>query len=171
MTRQPIIVGVAVALAMAIAACGSSKPTSAGASTRAASLGYSECMRTHGVPNFPDPSPGHGFQFSANSGINPQAPAFQSADRSCQKLLPGAGPGAGQASAATRAAMLRTSECMRRHGISGFPDPTSSLPSNQDAYSVIDDIRGVVLAIPVNINPESPAFQHALTACKGHLHL
>jgi hypothetical protein len=169
MTRKPITVVLAATLAIAITACGTNKPSSAGASVHPSFLSYSECMRTHGVPDFPDPAAGGGIQISDNSGTIPQAPAFQSADRSCRKLLPGGGPGAQHASAATRAAMLRTSECMRRRGIPGFPDPTSALPSNPAAYSLVDDRGGVVLAIPARINPQSAAFRHALTACGGQL--
>jgi hypothetical protein len=49
-------------------------------------------MRAHGVPSFPDPVPGSGgVKLDAGSTVNPQSPAFQSAQQSCTKLLPGGG--------------------------------------------------------------------------------
>lgn len=58
-------------------------------------LKYSECMRANGGPNFPDPSPGGGFQFSAGSGIDPSSPAMKAAQATCRKLLPAGGPPSG----------------------------------------------------------------------------
>ena len=53
-------------------------------------LKFSRCMRSHGVPNFPDPPPasggGFGFVFGG-SGIDPAAPLFRLAQRSCISLL------------------------------------------------------------------------------------
>jgi hypothetical protein len=89
-------------------------------------------MRSHGVPNFPDPTVGgNGVQFlGSGSGNNPQSPAFQSAQTSCQRLLPGGGPGSGPPSAQAHDQLLQIAECMRRHGISSFPDPKVGSPSN-----------------------------------------
>ena len=59
-------------------------------------LAYSQCMRTHGVPNFPDPTfQGGGVQvrFGPGSGINPQSPAFQNAARQCKGVFGGKGGG------------------------------------------------------------------------------
>jgi hypothetical protein len=47
---------------------------------------------------------------------------------------------------------------------SGFPDPTTSRPSNRADYN-ISDRDGVFLAIPNSIDMRSPAFQHAAAAC------
>jgi hypothetical protein len=54
-------------------------------------LRFSQCMRSHGVPKFPDP------QFAANGGtllkigkdVNPNSPQFKAAQKACQKLVPG----------------------------------------------------------------------------------
>jgi hypothetical protein len=43
-------------------------------------------MRSHGVPDFPDP--GHDGAFDLPSGINTQAPQFQRATQACMKVLP-----------------------------------------------------------------------------------
>jgi hypothetical protein len=63
-------------------------------------LAFSACMRSHGVPNFPDPpSGGQAIRILPGSGIDPQSPQYQRATTSCQKYLgkgsklgPGAGP-------------------------------------------------------------------------------
>jgi hypothetical protein len=152
--------------ALVIAGCGSSgKPShTAGA---AQGIKFADCMRSHGVPNFPDPSGGGGgIHFSSSSGINPASPAFGAAQSSCAKLLPGGGPGAHEATAQQKATMLHLSQCMRAHGISGFPDPTSSPPASPVGFSIAFGSPGAFLAVPNTINPQSPVFKRAATACK-----
>jgi hypothetical protein len=51
--------------------------------SRAGQLRQAECMRAHGVTNYPDPLPGGGF--SIPSTINPRAPAFIAAAKACGK--------------------------------------------------------------------------------------
>lgn len=55
-------------------------------------------------------------------------------------------------------------QCMRARGVSGFPDPTTSVPSFGFA-GVISDRDGAILAIPSTIDQEAPAFVRAATAC------
>jgi len=57
---------------------------------------------------------------------------------------------------------------MRQHGVSGFPDPTLSLPSSPAGYSLLEDRGGVVLAVPSTINPASPTFKQAAAAWRVH---
>ena len=160
--HSPLITLAAIAGAVAIAACGSSGKNTQSAH-RDAFLVFSECMRTHGVPTFPDPSPGGGIHLS--SGMNPFSPAFKAAQGSCQKLLPGGGPGAAHPTAQAQAQTLKISDCMRQHGVSGFPDPTLSPPPNPAGYSIVEDRGGVVLAVPSTIDPGSPVFKQASAAC------
>jgi hypothetical protein len=120
-------------------------------------------MRSHGVPSFPDPSPGGGIHLTP--GLNPSSPAFKAAQASCQKHLPGGGPGAQHPSAQAVAQTLKISQCMRQHGVSGFPDPTLKPPSSPAGYSILEDRGGVVLAVPSTINPASPVFKQAGAAC------
>lgn len=158
----------AVACALTIAACGSAQRSdSARSSGYSQGVRYSDCMRSHGVPNFPDPSPGGGIPFiSANSGINTNSPAFQGAQSTCRTLAPGGQGVTAAMRTATDARWLTISRCMRRHGVPDFPDPTLSMPpSNSNAYGFISDQNGVVVALP-GTNPTSPAFLHAATACK-----
>jgi hypothetical protein len=87
-----VITLAAITCAMALAACGSSGHSVAVASSRSflaqSELKVSECMRSHGVPSFPDPSAGGGFNLN-RSGISPMSPTFGSAQQRCFKLLPG----------------------------------------------------------------------------------
>lgn len=129
-------------------------------------LAFAVCMRSHGVPDFPDPSGGGGVNLPAN--LNPASPAFEAARATCMKKLPGGGPPApsGAATAHFKAQMLATSECMRAHGVTDFPDPTVGRPpSNPAGYGIVEDAAGVVIAVPSSINPSSPAFKQAGKAC------
>jgi hypothetical protein len=78
-------------------ACQSLAPTQGGstAQNKAAALQFSACMRSHGVSNFPDPNANGGFMIGANNGIDPNSPQFQSAQKACQKYMPGASSGGG----------------------------------------------------------------------------
>jgi len=68
-------------------------------------LRFAQCMRSHGVPKFPDPtfSPNGGAKLtiSPNSGIDPASPQFRAAGKACRKFEPGGaeafkGPAGGQ---------------------------------------------------------------------------
>jgi hypothetical protein len=53
-------------------------------------LDYAACMRSHGVPNFPDPTvdgdgDGMGFENLLQSNVNPRAPAYRAAERACHR--------------------------------------------------------------------------------------
>jgi hypothetical protein len=171
--RREVIMLAAItcACAIAIAACGSSGHSAGAASSdssvRAAELRVSECMRSHGVPNFPDPSTGGGGGFNLNgTGISPQSPALRSAQQTCFKLLRGGSPFTQHKTAQAMAQDLRISECMRRHRVSGFPDPTVKPPSpNPSEYSAVEDTDGAVLAVPSTIDTSSPVFRQAAAAC------
>jgi hypothetical protein len=143
---------VVAGLALLAAACSSSgSPSSAGSggspsTSRSANspsaTAYSHCMRSHGVPNFPDP-PGNG-QVPKTSAqlLGVSGSHLQAAQIACQDLYPhNGGPGGvltrdslGQCEetgncpqALVQAAMtaLRTyARCMRSHGLPTWPDPT-----------------------------------------------
>ncbi len=169
--RVPIATAV-VAGVLVIAGCGSSSepssPSNSASNLAAAATRFASCMRLHGVPNYPDPTisgRGVSFNFKSTAGINQASPSYQAAQRSCGKLLPGGGPGSEKPSAATKAQLLTSSECMRAHRITGFPDPTTTPPKSSAGYSGVLDRNGVFLAIPTSIDVQSPAIRQALTAC------
>jgi hypothetical protein len=67
------------------------------AKAQAQMLKFSACMRSHGLPNFPDPKfSGGGAQLSMDksNGLNPNSPVFKAAEKACQKVMPGPPDGA-----------------------------------------------------------------------------
>jgi hypothetical protein len=95
---------------IAVAGCGSSGSTSSSdpggtsggndpAAANQKALEFAACMRSHGVPNFPDPTGGKidlrvqpGPNGSTNvNGADVNGPAFQSAMNSCRSYLPNGG--------------------------------------------------------------------------------
>jgi hypothetical protein len=74
------------------------------ANVRRAAVAMAVCMRSHGVPNFPDPTVrtgpmgGVGIQLGPPGGsVDPGSPAFQAARKACGPILKGAlGGGPGQ---------------------------------------------------------------------------
>jgi hypothetical protein len=130
----------AVVCAVAIAGCGgsgSSAVQAAATGTNAANpqaQAASQCMRAHGIRNFPDPVKGSGGGVGLSVTMTPgsptvtvegipfSGPAFTAAAKTC-KFGPGS-DGHGGLTAAQRRGMLENAECMRTHGVPNFPDPT-----------------------------------------------
>ena len=52
-------------------------------------LKFSQCMRTHGLPTFPDPNVSAGGISVDLNGLSRDSPAFQGAQQACKTLLPG----------------------------------------------------------------------------------
>ena len=79
------------------------------------------------MPNFPDPPASGPIRLP----VDLSSPAFEAAQAKCQKLMPGGGPprpgSTTHPSAQALTQMLKVSQCMRRRGISEFPDPGSSV--------------------------------------------
>jgi len=65
---------------------GGGAPAAISRQEQAQDLRFATCMRTHGVPNFPDP--GHDGAFTLPSGVDQQAPLFQSATKACTNVEP-----------------------------------------------------------------------------------
>jgi hypothetical protein len=148
MAGSPVWPGVAIALVFTVAGCasGTSSPTvpsigagptttasqagtssSGGDTALAQGLAYSQCMRTHGMPNFPDPIPtpsgGYGYH---TTGVNPQSPSFLSAQEACKSLAPDWWTGGQQLSPAQEQAWLTWAKCIRANGVPSFADPSFS---------------------------------------------
>ena len=158
--RILMIALIAIACALAVDACGS------GGKSQAASDGglkFAACMRSHGVPNFPDPTPGGGG-IKIPSGVDPASPSFQSAQRACQKLLPG-GPPSLKGSESRKLQLVKLAQCMRRHGLTTFPDPTNSPPvAPPSGGGIAFGSPGSFLSVPQSVI-QSPAFKQAAAAC------
>jgi hypothetical protein len=157
-----------VAATMALAGCSMQWPgaTPAAAKPSAdpkqAALRFSQCMREHGVPDFPDPTTSGNGNSSlvingsgSGSDLDPNATAFKDATAACQKYMPSGGAGRGKPDPQMQQKALRYSKCMRDHGLTDFPDPKT----NTDG--------GVSLQIDgsPDLDPTSPKFQAAQQAC------
>lgn len=136
-------------------------------------------MRSHRVPNWPDPNATSAFQVHVSGyhssvsvgpipGINEKSPAFLAAQNACLQLLPGGAalPGQQHPTAAAMALARAAAKCMRAHGVSSFPDPGTLMPSTPPPKTTLDNINGAVFLIPDAIDLQSPTVQHAATACR-----
>ena len=164
----------AVALGVTAAGCSSGSPISSAGSQSAATaapaggsdssastplaqaVAYSQCIRTHGVPNFPDPvqtpSGGYGYR---TQGIDPNSAAFQGALQAC-KTLPSPWNSTGQElSPEQQQAWLDWAKCVRAHGVPNLPDPTFS--------------SGGEVHLGGGGGSNSPQLQGAMDACKSRL--
>lgn len=106
-------------------------PGSSGANAdHAKAVKFADCMRSHGVSDFPDP-PGSG-EFTIDGVINgssldPNAPAFKRAIGACKGLEPTGFTGH-KRTASQQANALKFAQCMRANGVPDFPDPTPNGP-------------------------------------------
>ena len=128
----------------------STAATNAGAAVSGSpsALAYANCMRSHGVPRFPDPN--SKGQIDASSIANLNSPQYRQAQDVCRSLAPGGQDHSTQGGSLTphqQAQLLTYARCMRAHGVSNFADPTSS---------------GLSLS---GVDPNSPQFQAAQKAC------
>jgi hypothetical protein len=135
------------ALALLAAACGGSPsstgsggaPNSGGSASAASAVAYSRCMRSYGVPNFPDPSSSGGIPKESAQHVGVSSSQFNAAQRACQHLLPATG-GSLTASSLQQCYLAdvcpqalvqhalnagrKFARCMRAHGTPNWPDPT-----------------------------------------------
>jgi len=170
--RSALLGALFISLAVTLAACSggssSSDPTtttttsSGGSSSSGASnsvtqqaLKYAQCMRSHGVTNYADPSPGKA-QSIGGSGLDTNSPTYQAAASACQKYQPTAGNSTDQGpTSGAQTAQLKFAECMRSHGVTNFPEGNSS--GGQQSLS------------QYGIDTNSPTFQKANQACSSLL--
>lgn len=155
--RWGLLVALA-ALALGVAGCGggSSKSGSAsggGNSDSTKQVQYAQCMRKNGVPSFPDPVNGQfNLQVTPGGSLDPTTPQWKAAQQACKSLEP---PGLQSGSAQNnqqQSQALKFAACMREHGVPDFPDPQSQ--------------GGGIVIGGGNVDPNSPQFQSALTACR-----
>jgi hypothetical protein len=130
------------------------------------SLRFARCVRSDGVPNFPDP-PGDGSygvkSFAQQSsgrtmsinGVPISAPAFRSALANCSRYLPQPRAPTTSQLTAIRALMVTWAKCMRKHGLPGFGDPTITADGHRIMHG--------------QFNIGSPAYYAARRACDPQL--
>lgn len=143
------VVPAAVSVALAAAGCGASQmPNRSASSSGATGVAFTACMRSHGVPDFPDPGP-NGVDLA---DIDTRTPAFRSAHQSCAPLQPASSADSSSASESDRLAAIDNARCMRSRGVPNFPDP-KFLASGGNTVSLD------------GLDTQSPAFKHAQAAC------
>jgi hypothetical protein len=89
----------AIAVTVLLTACGGSpSSTSSGGSSQAGGsvnsqlLAFSRCMRSNGLPSFPDPLPGQvTAKFPSAQDLGVSTSLYQTAQNACQHLLPNGG--------------------------------------------------------------------------------
>jgi hypothetical protein len=139
---------------------GSSSPESS-ASTQQKMVKFSQCMRTHGEPEFPEPTEG-GIRIQSHNGHgpNPESARFQAAEKACSKYAPSKVAPSPAQQAKMQEGALNFSKCMRSHGVPNFPDPE------------FHGGGGVGIRIGgkgSGIDPSSPRFKAAQKACQSDL--
>jgi hypothetical protein len=132
--------------AVLVAACSSGpsgagpggSPSAAGSPGSLSAVAYSGCMRSHGLPNFPDPGPNTQVPKADPQTLGVSSSQLKTAQTACQRLYPTNG---GSLGASLRQCeetgncppamvqqvvidMRRFSRCMRSHGVPDWPDPT-----------------------------------------------
>ena len=125
------------ALALLTAACSSSpSSTGSGGSSNAGrsantqvGINYASCMRSHGVPSYPDPNRSNelpnGLPKVSSEELGVSSSQYQAAQNDCARLLPNGGQQTQTQSQQDLSAMRRFAQCMRSHGVPTWPDPTS----------------------------------------------
>ena len=157
--RSALLGAPLMAVAVTLAACGGGSPTSnpsttsgaassGGSSSSGASnsleqqaLRYAQCMRSHGVTNYADPTPGKS-QSVGQSGLDTNSPTYQAAASACQKYQPTTGSNTNQGPTPQgQSQQLQFAQCMRRHGVPNFPDPGSDggIPKGNAQHFAVSD--------------------------------
>ena len=126
---------------IAIAACGGGGGNTTTNGNSAASGGgaqqsgahvayeYAACMRSHGLPNFPDPiiheSAGSGSVGIRVTAAESRSPSFKSAEKACSGILPQGNSSSSNRQGPSVQEFVAFAQCLRTHGYSRFPDPNS----------------------------------------------
>jgi hypothetical protein len=146
--RQPAarictaIIAVA-ALTLVVAACGGDpasvkSPSGQGAANSSSAVSYSNCMRSHGVPDYPDPGSGGQVPKGSAQQFGVSGSQLEAAEQACQHVYPTDGGSFQQliqecemTGDCPQAVVQRTlnvmreyAQCMRSRGVPNFPDPT-----------------------------------------------
>jgi hypothetical protein len=176
MVRTAAVITATSALALLAAACGgapgshvaqlgstttkSSTFSSGAAAQQNGMLGFSRCMRSHGVPNFPDTNSSGALPKSQVDQLVASSPQFPPAHRACEHLLPNGGqPTQAQVQQAWND-MRNFARCMRSHGVPNWPDPAATSQQDQRPFFYVPD----------SIDPNAPQITTKIRACQHVLH-
>jgi hypothetical protein len=91
---------------------------------------FAECIRAHGVTDFPDPNEKNQFEY----GVSVTPAVWKQATAACKDLQP---PGTLSAKRTPKqqSASLRFAQCIRENGVKDFPDPVNGEPL-VDTYKI-----------------------------------
>ena len=130
-------------IALISAGCGSNAPSETGTASSSASrnkkltardkaVKFAECMRAHGVSDFPDPNAKGEFEY----GVSVTPAVWKQATTACKDLQP---PGTLSAKRTPKqqSASLRFAQCIRDNGVKDFPDPVNGEPAHQHVQDPI----------------------------------
>ena len=147
-----VLATLAVGIALLAAGCGGGggSPSAGGSSDYQKDVAFAHCMRTHGVPDFPDPLPQGGFPRTGPGNSLQSGPAMTA----CQRLLPPKPVLSAAQQARVLAHDLGWARCMRAHGFPGISDPA------------VRPHAGVVITVPASFDPFSPRARATAKACK-----
>jgi hypothetical protein len=116
---------------VALAGCNPSDDSADSADgPRSAALQFADCMRTHGMTNFPDPDSSGTYTADgiANDGrVDTSSPAWTRAIAACKSLEPAGFTGT-RRSTDQQALAIKFAQCIREHGVPDFPDPEPDGP-------------------------------------------
>jgi hypothetical protein len=124
----------------------------------AKSVKFAECMRTHGVSGFPDPTATGALTIDAvvnGSSLDTDGAVWKQAIGACKNLEPSGFTGT-DASPEKQKERLKFARCIRDNGVPDFPDPTASEP-------LIDTNRIPSAATPGGMS----ALHAAMRECSG----
>jgi hypothetical protein len=84
---------------------------------------FAECIRAHGVTDFPDPNEKNQFDY----GVSVTPAVWNKATTACKDLQP---PGtlSSRRTPKQQSASLRFAQCIRDNGVKDFPDPVNGEP-------------------------------------------
>jgi hypothetical protein len=137
--RRPLAALALIVVVVLISACGANPPAGSGsgsgtsngsAATPQKAVKFAQCMRSHGVPAFPDPGASGKFtidEIANGSSLDTSSPAFTQAISACQDLEPAGFTGSPR-SLQQQSAALEFAQCIRENGVKDFPDPANGQP-------------------------------------------
>ena len=147
--------------ALLAAGCSSPSSTTPGStpsagSTVAQAVAYTQCMRSHGVPEYPEPdSSGQLQKIGSGQQVGVSDAQLTTASNACQSLWPyQALTPAQQQQELTDD--LKFAQCMRSHGVPTLPDPVATNGHVEFVISVSRD----------GFNPQSPQILAKARACQ-----
>ena len=171
--RSALMTAGILAIGVAVAACGGGPSTpvvatgsttstvassSHGSSGATGLLAYSSSARSHGVPNFPDPTSSGGIPKETAQQLRVSQSQLQTGQSDCTRLLPAGGSLSGTndqtITVAQQQYYLKAAACMHSHGVTNFPEP--SFFGGSVEFQGLGHLPGV----------DSPLFRHAFDFCR-----